>query len=99
VVEDSSLFDIARFSDPSPDRTALAVIDAGLCRVASFGPDVSVLRDRFRAPKGGSDRELYLDAAATLLGLADRQWRAGRVLEALALEGLEARLLELVVAP
>jgi hypothetical protein len=87
------------FSDPRPDPAAVAVIEAGFRQIARLAPDARELRDRFVAPTTVPDRELFLDAAAALLSLADRSWASGRVLEALALEGLEARLLEQIVCP
>jgi hypothetical protein len=68
-------------------------------RLDAVAPGLETLRARLGHPSAPGCRELYLDAAAVLLAEADRQWAGGRVLEALALEGLEARLLEQVIGP
>jgi hypothetical protein len=87
------------FCDPRPDAASADVIDRGLRRMDAVAPGLDALRARLGHPSAPGCRELFLDAAAVLLAEADRQWTRGRVLEALALEGLEARLLEQIVSP
>jgi hypothetical protein len=86
-----------RFGDPDPEPGVLAAITSGFAHLADRVPEVGDLRSRFAARASGVDRGLCLDAAAALLGAADDRWSQGRVIEALACEGLEARLLEIVV--
>jgi hypothetical protein len=87
------------FYDPTPDAASADVIDRGLRRMDAVAPGLEAFRARLGEPGAPGCRELFLDAAAVLLAEADRQWARGRVLEALALEGLEARLLEQIVGP
>jgi hypothetical protein len=87
------------FCDPSPDVASFEAIGSGMRRMSELAPDLESLRARLGRTNATACRELFLDAAAVLLNEADRQWSRGRVLEALALEGLEARLLEQIIAP
>jgi hypothetical protein len=87
------------FCDPGPDACSFEAIGNGMRTMSKVAPDLREIRERFTDRVDTSYRELFLDAAVVLLAEADRQWARGRVLEALALEGLEARLLEAVVGP
>jgi hypothetical protein len=87
------------FFEPRPDAASLAAIGDAIAHTVDLVPPLATLFSRLAHPSTEGWRELFLDAAAVLLAEADRQWARGRVLQALALEGLEARLLEQIVCP
>lgn len=89
----------AFFIDPAPEATRGSEVAVGMRRLAELAPQLRAIARRFGHPNPPVGRALYLDAAVALLSEADRAWSRGRVLEALAFEGLEARLIEELISP
>lgn len=87
------------FADPAPEPSRGSEIAVGMHRLAEIAPHLHAIARHFGHQDTPVGRALYLDAAAALLAEADRAWSTGRVLEALAFEGLEARLIEVLVCP
>jgi hypothetical protein len=87
------------FRDAAIDGNVAEVIETGLRRLAALAPRLERFAAPVRAARISGDRELLLDVACALVGEADIAWSKGEVLEALAFEGLEARVIEHVVGP